>query len=69
TQGLSSTNEDVLLPHVIFLTERNMQSELCPLLPVDLLAELGQEVCATPYPEPASDSDLEEAVPVQTLSE
>lgn len=56
-RGFSSTNEDVLLPHLIFLTERNMQAELCPLLPMDSLAELAQEVCAPPYPEPVADEE------------
>ncbi|MGV3591632.1 MAG: hypothetical protein ACO1PZ_08065 [Gammaproteobacteria bacterium] len=55
TRSLSRTDEEALLPHLIYLVERNMQSELCPLLPVDTLAPLAQEACALPYPEPAAE--------------
>lgn len=54
-RSMSSSDEDLLLPHLIYLVERNMQSELCPLLPVDTLAPLAQEACALPYPQPASE--------------
>lgn len=56
-RSMRSAGEDTLLPHLIYLTERNMQAELCPLLPVHTLAPLAQEACALPYPQPLPESD------------
>jgi hypothetical protein len=48
TATLTPPQTDAMLPHLIYITERNMQSELCPLLPVDQLVEWAQEACALP---------------------
>jgi hypothetical protein len=55
-RSLAPPDSDALLPHLIYITDRNMQAELCPLLPLEQLAGWAQEACALPYAQPQVES-------------